>query len=126
MVAMTPDDVRQVRTMIPDTEAVFDGQTMFTDQEIKDYIAVGNGSVLRAAGYANLAIATSEALISKKIRTQDLQTDGAALANALINKANALFARADKEDAAVDGSYYQIVNYGWGTYPPELTEYETF
>lgn len=121
---ITPDSVRQTRTMIPDTEAVFDGETMFTDDEIEDFLAVGGGSVLRAAGYANLAIATSETLISKKIRTQDLQTDGPSVANALINKANALFIRADKEDSQAEQNYFDIIDFreSWLT-RPELTSY---
>jgi hypothetical protein len=122
----TADEIRITRTLIPDTEEVFgesEDETLFDDSEISDFVLAGGGSVLRAAGLACLAIATSEALISKKIRTQDLQTDGPAVADAMAKKASILFARADKEDANLASDYFQIINFGegWGTWP-ELTE----
>ncbi len=122
-------DIELVRTLIPDTEAIFgpsENETLFSDGDITNYLTVG-GNVLRAAGLAVYAIATSEALISKVIRTQDLQTDGAKVAEALMTKAKALMDRADVED--VQGlSYFDIIDYGegWSIYPPELTNYETF
>lgn len=125
-----PEDqkVSITRALIPDTELVFGSasdETMFSDTEIGYFILAGGGSVLRGAALANMAIATSEALISKKIKTQDLQTDGPAVADSLIKKANILFARADKEDQAELDSYFDIIDYseGWGNYPPELTEW---
>lgn len=112
-----------IRTLIPDTETVFDGTTLFTDTEIGHYYTAGRGSVLRAAGFAVLAIATSEAIISKVIRTQDLQTNGATLAEALRKQAETFFKRADAEDAIDGGFYFEIVDFqqGWGH--PELTEF---
>lgn len=131
--AATLDEIRIIRTLIPDTEAVFgaaENATMFSDAELQDFFTAGRLSVLRAAGYANYAIATSEALISKKIKTQDLQTDGPAVATALMLKADALFKRADKDDEANgdNGSFFQIVNFedGWPVGAPELTEWENW
>lgn len=122
--AATADDIRRVRVLIPDTEAVFDGETMFSDTDIEDYIFLGGDNLLRAAGLACLAIGSSEALISKKIKTQDLQTDGPAVAAAMAAKAKALFDRADAEDAAKDVPYFDIIDYGEGwTTAPELTEW---
>jgi len=122
------DAVEIVRTLIPDTEAVFGDsgdETLFTNDEINNFLVAGGNSVLRAAGLACLAIGTSEALISKKIRTQDLQTDGPAVADAMVKKSALLFARADAEEAKADEGYFDIVDYGegWGPYPPELTEW---
>lgn len=117
-------DVDVVRTLIPDTEAVFGdsgSETLFNDTDIGNFLLAGGNSVLRAAGLACLAIGTSEALISKVIRTQDLQTDGAKLSDAMVKKADLLFRRADKIELS-EQAYFQIVDYGWGTYPPELTE----
>ena len=130
MAAATLDELRIIRTLIPDTEAVFgaaDNETMFSDTERQDFFTAGRGSTLRAAGYANYAIATSEALISKKIKTQDLQTDGPAVAAALMLKGDALFKRADKDDAKDAIDFFQIVDYqdGWAT-RAELTEYELY
>lgn len=121
-------DADVVRALIPDTEAVFGDagdETMFSDTEINAFITAAGGNLLRAAGLANLAIATSEALISKKIRTQDLQTDGAAVADALIKKAKALFDLADQQDSVANNEYFDIINFreGWMEFPPELTEW---
>lgn len=115
--------VDQVRVLIPDTEAVFDGTTLFADTEIEKYLEVGGGSALRAAAYALLAIATSEAMISKVIRTQDLNTNGAQVADAMRRNAQLLFDRADKEDKAADEFYIDIVDFGAGWTRPELTEW---
>lgn len=121
----TPTEI--VRVLIPDTEAVFGdskNETLFSDDEIAMFLLAGSSSVLRAAGLACLAIGTSEALISKKIRTQDLQTDGPAVAESMRAKAALLFARADKEDDAANIGYFEIIDFGegWGN-PPELTEW---
>jgi hypothetical protein len=98
---------------------------MFTDTDIENFLTVANGNILRAAGYACLAISTSEALISKVIKTQDLATNGAAVADSLTKKAHELFTRA-KEDANDENyNFFQIIDYqdGWVNCPPELTEF---
>ncbi|MEV7962407.1 hypothetical protein [Oerskovia paurometabola] len=67
-----------------------------TDGGTKDYL---RGPVGRAAADALDAIATSEALVSKVIRTGDgVSTDGAKVADALRKQAVALRAQADKDD----------------------------
>lgn len=123
----TPDEIRITRTLIPDVETVFGeggDETLFSDSEITDFITAGGSNVLRAAAFACLAIGTSEALISKRIHTQDLQTDGPAVAKAMLDKAALLFSRADADDAVLNIGYFELIDFGegWGTYPPELTE----
>lgn len=120
---ITSEQTAIIRALIPDTEAVFDGDTMFTDTEIGYYYLAGSGNMLRAAGLACMAIGSSEAIISKIIRTQDLQTNGATLQDSFTNKAKVLFARADKEDDLADSSYFQIIDFGWAGDRPELTEW---
>jgi len=112
--AANENEIAVIRTLIPDRELVFgpnDNEYMFTDDDIQNFYTAGASSVLRAAAYANFAIATSEALISKKIRTQDLQTDGAAIANALMIKGNALLAQADKVDKNAAMDYFDIIDF---------------
>lgn len=115
-------EIEKVRVLIPDTEAVFNGATLFSDTEIDTYLEVAGGSVLRAAGFALMAISTSEAMISKVIKTQDLGTDGAKVAEAMRKNAEAYFARADAELIAADSFYIAIHDPGI-PYPPELTEW---
>ena len=76
-------NIQKMRALIPDNEQIFDGDYLFSDNDLNAYLEVANNSVLRAASYAVLAIANSEAIISKIIKTQDLSTNGAAVADAL-------------------------------------------
>lgn len=120
---MPPDfnsSVGKVRALIPDVEQVDwenDGNAsyMFTDNHLEGllslYPAIENPDaadytstvhIRRAAADAVDAIATSEVLISKVIKTEDLQTDGAKAGNALVQRAIQLRRQADKEEEALD------------------------
>lgn len=121
-------DIDVVRSLIPDTDQVFgpnDDEYLFDDTQIGNFLIAGGGNILRAAALACMAVGSSEAIISKIIRTQDLQTNGAQLQDSFTNKAKVLFARADTEDASSGSDYFEIINYreGWGPVRPELTEY---
>lgn len=112
--------VGKVRALIPDVEQVDwenDGNAsyMFTDNHLEGllglYPAIENPDdvdytstvhIRRAAADAVDVLATSEALISKVIKTEDLQTDGAKLANALVQRAIQLRRQADKEEEKLD------------------------
>ena len=113
----------QMRVLIPDNEQIFDGDYLFSDPELETYLEVANGNVLRASAYAINAIATSEAMISKVIKTQDLSTNGAAVADALRLTAKQLLDRADAEDKMADAFYMQIIDYNPHPAVPELTEW---
>lgn len=76
--------------------------------------------IWRAAADALDALATSEVLVSKKIRTQDLSTDGPAVAAELRKQAAALRYKADQADAAAD-SFFEIIPF-CGPRGPEGTE----
>lgn len=122
------DDIAVVRSLIPDTDAVFgDGENeyIFEDSDIQNFLAVAKGNALRAAAYACMAVGSSEAIILKVIRTQDLQTNGATLQDSFTNKAKVLFAQADREDASAGSDFFQIIDYGegWDLERPELTEW---
>lgn len=125
--------IGQVRLLIADVNDV-EADRLFTDTQITGFLAIAgvpadetapaSWSVRRAAASALDAIATSEVLISKVIRTQDLSTDGAKVAAELRAQAKAQRdqAKAEEEDGD-DGSYMGIVEFS--PYPagrPELTE----
>ena len=118
--------VEALRNMIPDDAEVFgpgENEYMFTDAQLESYLSIANGNILRATAYAVLAIATSEALISKVIQTQDLKTDGAKVAEALRGKAELLFKQADNAETGALFDYFEIVDFpGWDTGKIELTE----
>lgn len=123
--------VGKVRALIPDIEQVdweSDGNAsyIFSDNHLEGLLAlygVTSGSctttgaeitwkVRSAAADAVEAIAVSEALISKVVKTEDLQTDGAKVANALINRAALLRRQAKTEEEALDAETgFTIVDY---------------
>jgi hypothetical protein len=115
--------IMQVRNLIPDTEAVFDGNTMFTDDEISSFLDTGHSNVMWAAGLAMIAVGNSEALIQKVIVTQDLSTDGSKLQAQWVNAGLKLIGIARAEVAASDFDFFQIIDYpGWNPYQHELAE----
>lgn len=97
-------DVEIVRLNITDLA----DPPLFTDEQLGAWLAQYGGSVNRATYRALITIATSEVLLGKKIRTQDLQTDGPAVAAELRNLAATYKAEADDEDAAA-GSFFEVV-----------------
>ena len=124
---MSPEDIKALRVLIPDAEPLFgaaEDEYLFTDDELETFLTVGRGSVLRAAGYAKITIGDSEALISKVIRTQDLQTNGALVAESFRKSGQLYMERADAEDIANGEFYIDIVDYSPnGIAVPELTEW---
>lgn len=90
--------VGQVRLLIADLE---EGNPLISDEQIAAYISMNAGSVLRAGAACLDAMATSEVLRSKVIKTQDVSADGAKVAAELRAQAVVLRARADAEEAAL-------------------------
>lgn len=80
--AATADDIRRVRVLIPDTDAIYgDGgdEYLFDDEAIEDFIYLGNDNLKWAAGLAKMAVGGSEAIILKVLRNYETTTDGANL-----------------------------------------------
>lgn len=120
--------IAKMRTLIPDNAQIYPDendvkQYIFTDDEIQEFLDIAEGSVLRGAAYAVGTMATSEAIISKVIRTQDLTTNGAAVSDTLLKRADSLHDRADKQDLAAGVDFFQIVYPDHMRRPPELTEW---
>ncbi len=109
-------DAGMVRLLLNDVSAPW----IFTDAEIQAFLDLEGGSVKRAAAQAIDTNADNEALASKVLRTQDLQTDGAKTADSLRKRAQALRAQADAADEADGGGFFDIVDVTDGCYP-ELT-----
>lgn len=107
--------VGQIRALIPDVEQVDYAdigvpEYMFSDAHLNGLYAISRGDgiarVYRAAASALRALAVSEGLIQKVIRTEDLQTDGAKLASALMAGAKML---EDQADAAEEDSEIMMI-----------------
>lgn len=82
----------QVRLLINDTS---DLDPVFSDQEIAAFLTMEGANVKRAAAQALDTIADDEALTSKVIRSQDLSTDGASVADGLRARAVTLRSQAN-------------------------------
>lgn len=76
----------QVRLLINDTT----DSPVFSDPEIAAFLLLEGQNVKLAAAQALDTIADDEALTSKVIRTQDLSTDGASVAEGLRQRAQQL------------------------------------
>ncbi len=102
-----------------------DGVYLFTDAEIRAFLAANGQRPKRAAADALETIASNEALKLKVIRTQDAQTDGAKLADALRANAAAL-RQSDADDLLIEQAAsgsdvaYAFPSPGCG---PELAHY---
>lgn len=104
--------VGQVRSLIPDVEQLEDPTDLaapeayiFSDALIQSYLVLSRDNVFRAAAIACNTLATSEALILKVLKSDDRQTDGAKLADAIGRRADWLLKEAVEEDAEVSGLY---------------------
>lgn len=107
-------DVGRVRKYIPDVRQLPDPKYpdgpisyIFSDEELQSFVddqtefglnPTRSWHIRRAAADAMLAIANDENLILKKIVTEDLETDGPAVATAMIKAATLAYGRADAEE----------------------------
>jgi hypothetical protein len=91
--------VGMLRLLITDTDEAF---PLFGDAQLEALLAAEGGVIKRGAALALETIATSETLVGKKISTQDLSTDGPAVAKALLDRAKILRGQADEEAGPID------------------------
>lgn len=99
-------DIGRVRLLISDVDPE---NLVLTDDMVQGYLALEDGNIRLAAAEALDAIASSEALLSKKIRTQDRESDGPAVAAELRKHAAALRARAAAE-AEADEPFFMLIS----------------
>lgn len=114
----TPDyttPLMQVRLLIADLVTT---SQVLTDEQITGYLGLEGEVVKLAAADALDAIASSEALVSKVIKSQDLSTDGPKTAEALRKHAASLREQVDEDDEG----YFDIVDFDPYPSPPELAE----
>ena len=115
--------IPEVRVLIPDLDTT---NQIFTDAEITLFLGVAKDSDLRAAAFAVDAVATNEALLVKKMSTDDLHTDGLAAADALRKHAAALRAEADRLDGSAADEAFQLVFPECAWRVPEATPWPLF
>lgn len=102
-------NIGMVRLLTTDLDEV---SPLFTDAQITAFLTLESGNVRLAAAQALDTMASSEALVSKKIRTQDLQTDGPAVAEELRKRAEALRKQTEDIDPTTGEPFaFDIVDY---------------
>jgi hypothetical protein len=105
--ALTGDTVQRIDPDAPADPAEY----LFSDDQITAYLSIENDNVHFAAAACLSVLATNEALVSKKIRTEaGLQTDGPAVAKALQDAAKELRVLGHEADMAA-GFGFEIVDY---------------
>lgn len=109
--------VNQVRALIPDVERLpnpanpnADAEYMFTDEHLQALLNLNAGNIRLTAADACEVLGTSEAIIAKVIKTEDLQTDGAKVMGQFLARSKQLRAYAlESTNDDVDG--FDIVPY---------------
>lgn len=108
----------QVRLIIADID---ESNLLLTSAQISGYLALEGGNVKLAAAAALDAIASSEALVSKKITSQGMSTDGPAVAGALRAQATSLRQQV-ADGLGDDGVGFSVVDFdphlGYAGYVP--------
>ena len=109
----------QLRALVSQTEQYVDPANPDADPDylmddglLQSFLALNSSKLYGAAADALLALAANEALVSKKIRTEDLSTDGSVIANSLRQIAQEYRNRQkedDAEDAALEA--FEVVNF---------------
>lgn len=115
-------EILTVRLLIADPgDPLHGATTLLSDEQLQAFLDLEGNSIKRAAADALEAIAVSETLVSKKITTQDLSTDGPAVAKALRDQAASLREQAlVTEDSDAVAQIVDFVPYPW---PPELAQW---
>jgi hypothetical protein len=99
-------DVGKIRLLIPDTD---EENLLLDDDQITAFLSL-EGSVKLAAAQALDTIASSEAMVSKVIKTQDVSTDGAKVAAELRARAAELRRQVD-EGVGDDSVGFDVVDF---------------
>lgn len=110
-------DTGRVRLLLNDVDPA---AVVFTDPELEALLDLEGGSVKRAAAQAIDTNATNMVLATRVLRSQDITTDGAKVADAMRAHADRLRAQADDE---ADGFFFLDQAPGR---PPELTEWRAW
>lgn len=98
-------DTGKVRLLVGDLD---EADSIFTDDQIAGMIPLFPNLHIAAAALVDL-IASNEALVSKKIKTEDLATDGPAVAASLREQAKAL--RVEGQRIIDDADSVEIVDF---------------
>lgn len=120
--AMTPEQILEVRSLIPD-DSSDTAQQAFSDASLQAiYAGTGKESVARTVAWACLAMGGSDLIIGKVIQNDEIRTDGSKTAAEWRLRARMYFDIADEEDGS--GDYFDLVDPDPEVYcPPEASPF---
>lgn len=94
-------NVGKVRMVLPDK---VEDDAFFSDEELEALIEV-EGNWRRATALALETIASDSAMVLQVVKVQNITTDGAAVAKALLSRASLLRKQADDADSNEDSGF---------------------
>lgn len=110
-------DLAKVRALIPDTAT----PSVFTDNELDVYLELAENNVYIAAALAIEAVASSDVMVYRILRTDDLSVDGVAGAKVLLARAQ------DLRSQGGDFEFFDIIYpVDSGLWAPEATARPTW
>lgn len=77
-------NINEVRSLVADVTTDINGEYLFPDDQITNFLTLAENDPRRAAGYALLALATDQAYTLKHISTDDLGVQGDMVAAQLL------------------------------------------
>ncbi|KAA3644554.1 MAG: hypothetical protein DWQ07_14135 [Chloroflexi bacterium] len=101
-------DAGKVRMLVGDKDTDTAENQIFTDAEIDAFLAMEENSIKRAAASALLAIANNQVYVLKVMKTLDMMTDGAKMADSLRAMAEQLRKEASEEEAWEEGGAFDF------------------
>jgi hypothetical protein len=120
----TTSQIRAVRLLIPDTEAIYGeggNEYIFEEGDIAIFLEQGFDNAKCAAGLAKMSIGSSEALILKAVKNYETTTNGPALLREWVAAGEKLYDRglAEIADDDADAGIFEIVypDYGYLRHP---------
>lgn len=108
-------DKNKVRLLISDIGGSSGTDFIFTDDEIDTFLGMEANQIYKAAGVALRTIAGNEAMVSKRIKFLELETDGPGVADQLLKLAQSFDKKGD-ESTDEDGGGFEIAEVGTTPY----------
>lgn len=128
MATYTPQQIKAVRLLIPDTEPIFgdaENEYIFSDEEIILFLDEGYGNRKCAAGLAMIAIGSSLAFQMRVVKNYETSTDGAKLFKEYVTAGNAMYDKGlqEIEDEAEGGGMFEIAypEFGYQRHPEGMS-----
>jgi hypothetical protein len=99
-------------------ESGFGSYELFSDEELQEFVGLGEDNVFRSAGFAFMALAGKASMESKMVKDYDLQVDLRSRSRELRETAFGFFAQADARDERLGVDDFMFITQT-GDYEPQ-------